>query len=70
MAMKPYTVTFIADHFTMNVAVELDLLEPDIADADDDELETVATDLAKNMMLYHYGIDISKLCDTVETIQG
>jgi len=65
--MTPYTVTFIADHFTMNVAVELDLLEPDIADADDDELET---DLAKNMMMYHYGIDISKLCDTVETIQG
>ena len=68
--MTPYTVTFIADHFTMNVAVELDLLEPDIADADDDELEIVATDLAKNMMLYHYGIDISKLCDTVETIKG
>ena len=68
--MTPYTVTFIADHFTMNVGVELDLLEPDISDADDDALEAVATDLAKNMMLYHYDIDISKLCDTVETIRG
>jgi hypothetical protein len=68
--MTPYTVTFIADHFTMNVGVELDLLEPDIHGAGDDELDQVAADLAKNMLQYHYGIDIAKLCDTVETVQG
>jgi hypothetical protein len=68
--MSPYTVTFVADHFTMNVGVELDLLEPDISGAGDDELEQVAADLAKNLLMYHYGIDIMKLCDSVETVQG
>jgi hypothetical protein len=68
--MKPYTVTFIADHFTMNVGVELDLLESDIAGAGGDELEEVATSLARNMMEYHYGIDISKLCDSTEVCEG
>lgn len=58
--MKPYTVTFPADHFTIQVPVELDLLEPDLDGADDDELRQVAADLARNMFEYHYGIDIRK----------
>lgn len=58
--MKPYTVTFPADYFTIKVPVELDLLEPDLDGADDDELRRVAADLARNMFEYHYGIDIRK----------
>lgn len=68
--MKPYTVTFIADHFTMNVGVEVDVSEPDVAGATEDELEAVAADLARNMMEYHYGIDIYKLADTTEVRGG
>lgn len=58
--MKPYTVTFPADYFTIKVPVELDLLEPDLDGADDDELRRVAADLARNMFEYHYGIDIRR----------
>jgi hypothetical protein len=70
MAMKPYTVTFVADHFTMNVLAELDLSEPDINGTGDDELEQVAADFARNMLMYHYGIDIAKLCDITEVREG
>jgi hypothetical protein len=41
-------------------AGELDLLEPDLDGADDDELRRVAADLARNMFEYHYGIDIRR----------
>ena len=68
--MKPYTVTFVGDYFTMNVPAELDLSEPDIAGAGADELEQVAADLARNMLMYHYGIDIAKLCDSTEVREG
>lgn len=68
--MKPYTVNFIADHFSMFVSVELDPKEDDLHGATDDEMEEVAIDLARKMMLYHYGIDIAKLSDTTEVVAG
>lgn len=66
----PYTVTFVSDLFTLCMGVELDLLEPDIAGADDEQLERTAMDLAKNMLLFHYGIDIAKITDEIEATQG
>ena len=68
--ISPYTVTFVSDLFTLRMGVELDLLESDIANADGEQLEQVAMDLAKNMLLFHYGIDIAKIADEIEATQG
>ena len=51
-------------------SVELDPKEDDLHGATDDEMEEVAIDLARKMMLYHYGIDIAKLSDTTEVVAG
>jgi hypothetical protein len=68
--MKPYTVTFIGDFFTLRTSVELDLEEPDIAGKSPDELLDVATELASRWLNFHYGWDVKSVADEIETVEG
>lgn len=68
---KPFTVQFVGDHFCLQTTVEIDLTEPDVADKSPDALLEVAEDLAKNLLLHHYGWDMDVLATIdVEVSEG
>jgi len=54
-----YTVTFVADYFTMNVCVQ------GVEVADGEDPEDVAIDLAKNILSIHYGMDITQFTNDI-----
>lgn len=68
---KPFTVQFVGDYFTLQVSAELDLNEPDLAGKDEEELWEVAEDVAKGLLLSHYGWDMDKLATVdIEVLEG
>ena len=54
-SIKPYTVTFTGDFFSIRTSVELDLddLVEDSQPTDDESLREVAIGLASNILQYH-----------------
>lgn len=68
---KPFTVEFVGDYFSMRTSVELDLNEPDLADQDDEDLMETAEELARNLLLDHYGWDMNSLATVgIEVFEG
>ena len=70
--IKPYTVTFTGDYFTMRTSVELDL-DDIIADSlptDDESLREIATQLASNILQFHYGWNVTAVSDEIEATEG
>lgn len=71
-SIKPYTVTFTGDYFSIRTSVELDLddLIEDSQPIDDESLREVATGLASNILQYHYGWDVPPLSHEIEATEG
>lgn len=71
MTLKPFTVQFVGDYFSLQTSVEIDLTEPDVAGKGIEELMEVAEDLAKNLLELHYGWDMDKLATIdIEVMEG
>lgn len=68
--MKPYTVTFVGDFFTIITSVELDPHEEDIVGRSPEELLEVATELASNTLKFHYGWDVEAVSTEVKAVEG
>ena len=58
--LTDYVVTFTADYFTMTVCIQ---------NPETDDHETL-TDLAANMIRYHYGIDLAAITSDAEVTEG
>lgn len=56
---EEYTITFIADYFTMNVCVQ------GVEVAEGEDPEDVAIDLAANILSAHYDIDIKQFSNDI-----
>jgi len=71
-SIKPYTVTFTGDFFSIRTSVELDLddLVEDSQPTDDESLREVAIGLASNILQYHYGWDVPSLSHEIEATEG
>lgn len=68
---KPFIVQFVGDYFCLQTTVEIDLTEPDVADKSPDALFDVAEDMAKRLLLHHYGWDMDVLATIdVEVSEG
>lgn len=59
----PYIVTFVGDHFTTTTVVEIsdDDYATDGQEIDEDFRESVAIDLATNLLRDYYGWDMNSL---------
>jgi hypothetical protein len=68
--VKPYTVTFVGDFFTIITSVELDPHEDDIVGRSPEELLDVATELASRWLNFHYGWDVKSVATEVEAVAG
>jgi hypothetical protein len=71
-AIRPYTVTFTGDYFTIRTSVELDLddLIEDSHPIDDVSLRATATALATNILQFHYGWDVPAVSHEIEATEG
>jgi len=70
--IKPYTVTFTGDYFSICTSVELDL-DDIIADShptDDESLREIAIQLASNILQFHYGWNVPAVSDEIEATEG
>jgi ABC-type uncharacterized transport system substrate-binding protein len=66
----PYNVTFVGDFFSTTVTVELDTDEPDLIGASAEELEDTASDLANNILEFHYGWNVGERSTSIEVVAG
>jgi len=66
----PYNVTFLGDFFSTTVTVELDNEEPDLIGVSAEELEDTATQLANNILEFHYGWNVGEMSTSIEVVAG
>jgi len=71
-SIKPYTVTFTGDFFSIRTSVELDLddLVEGSQPIDNESLREVAIGLASNILQYHYEWDVPPLSHDIEATEG